>query len=237
MYKILKWDGSEITDILEETIKLQMFIDGIIYWRIEWKDGSYVYCEVKNYNNTLPVIIDEIKPIFGITKNGTHWIKIGNKIKMLINVEINKNNEIQKEYLLNQIDFPFDNNKLFVKQVQEIFTFRELLGIPKTFESSIKIRTRNKYTYPISYNEPYMKPEKYNPILSPRIIEKWFNDINVNDVVKRMLHINCVENIPIQIFTIRNGINDVINRIDKDSITYTDFIIERILNRIQSFFL
>ena len=41
---------------------------------------------VRNSNTTLPCLIDELKPIFQVVKNGTHWVKYKGKKTILMRV-------------------------------------------------------------------------------------------------------------------------------------------------------
>ena len=228
------WDGSDVTETMEKTVRVEFKEDKNVYWRILFKDGTYLYCQVLNRKNALPIIIDELKPTFGLTKMGTHWIKVGKMIKMLIKVDLDSEKNIESIITLNKCDMEFKKN--FIRQVQEIFTFKELLGIPKIYESSIRVIQKYKYSYPISSNEPYMRPENPSSVVSGTMIDKWFVGTSVEEVTKRITHVTKYADIPERIFELRNQIQNTIERIDRDSITYSDYIIENILSRLQSCF-
>ena len=239
MNDIFRWDGSDLTIPLKRFNIDKCTTDGkgkLKYWKI-YQGDEKIYCEVRSCKNILPIIIDELKPIFGQTKMGTHWTTIGKKIYMLIRVgRLEGDGEIKRYKTLKDWDYDM-RDRVFIQKVQEIFGFRQLLGITKSTDGSIKISYEDKNSFPVSCYEPNMYPEKTETSFLPAtVLQKWFKDNPelLDMTIKKITKIHKVSDISERIFYIRNEINDTIERIDRDSITYTDFIITRILNHIQS---
>ena len=79
-----KWNGTDITQLLRDVHLETYELNKINYWRASIDDDNVQWFEVRTANTILPVIIDELKPVFGLHKLGTHWIPKKGKIIMLI---------------------------------------------------------------------------------------------------------------------------------------------------------
>ena len=129
MNNMFKWDGSEITQFLE---KDEVYWDEGIYerniiWRITYDNKGIVMSElgyVRTCTNTLQCLIDELKTAFKIEKIGTHWFRYKGKMFVLTKPLI-KNGNIVEEISLKYIHNV--TNKIFIKEVQKIFLFREIM--------------------------------------------------------------------------------------------------------------
>jgi hypothetical protein len=121
-----------------------------------------------------------------------------------------------------------------IMQIQEIFTFRELLGVTCSFDSSIIVREKNKTVYPISFYEPNMTNNDKSKIIPNTVLEKWFNGTSIDDVTKRLLKIHDINNLSMILHKLRGKIEEVIQRVDRNAISYKTFIITRITERLQT---
>jgi hypothetical protein len=228
---MFSWDGSEISEFLKEK-KIHIEegrYDENTYWKITNEEtGEEGICIVRSTTCTLACLLDEIKPIFGLEKMGTHWIKFKNKKYILIKPEIVKG-VIIKELTLNQINY----NRKLEKEVQKIFIFRELTGMSKNFESSIILRKKGLVIKPISFYEPNMTPSNCGKVLPNTILEKWFKNTSIDHEVKKMFNVEKLDNINYILFDIREKMEKIFNRLDPESVTNLDEILSRIRSRLQ----
>lgn len=308
---MFKWDGTDITDLISHsniTCSCKKF-NKIEYWIIRYypdinndepklvKECEEI-CMIRSCKNGISCLIDELKPIFGLRKLGTHWCKYGpkNKTKILIKANIINNNhnnsnnhnnnedktimgnymipsgyipvgyvpvgvqseiksEVKSEVIqLNNIpegyvkedlstvgeDITLNNlpaseiTDLLTLQVQEIFTFRELLGVTISFESSIIVRENSrKELYPISFYDPNMATFD-TKIIPYTILDKWFKDTSIDEVVKRLLKIYDINKLGVTLHNLRTQIENTINRVDRNLISYKEYILTRITQRLQT---
>lgn len=233
---MLTWDGTDITNIISDMTIYECKNNKITYWILRKLDSvTGIYndqtCIVRSCKNTTSCLIDELKPIFGLKKLGTHWCKINNRFKLLIKPVTNKDGYIQEELKLNLCNFPI--RKLLKLQIQEIFVFRELLGVTCTYESSIILREGANQIYPMSFYEPNMSLND-TKILPCKILEKWFNHTSVDTVVKRLLKIHNIYNMASTLHDLRTKIEETIERVDRQNIGYKSIILNRITQRLQT---
>lgn len=228
---IFKWDGSDLGTITDNNIVAETINNKDKYWKVKMGEEETV-CQIKITNTTAPFIIDELKPLFGIPKNGTHKAKYKNKMLLLIKTPVTIDGYIQDEFTLN--NYPLIYSHSFILQVQEVFVFRELVGISKTYESSIRVRWNSKLKkpYPISYHEPKMTPYIEERVIPNTVLDKWFNKTDIGSVTRRLLNVTSDKDITEVIHLMRTKIENIINRLDKDSIIISSLIIDRITSRL-----
>lgn len=231
---MFKWDGTNITDIISESDIYEAKYNGKTYWIIKYIDNDdklhEEICMVRSCKNSISCLIDELKPVFGLPKVGTHWFKQGAKMKMLLKCVKTKEGYIKEEITLNKINI---YTSLMMLQIQEIFTFRELLGITCSYESSIVIREMRKNVYPLSFYEPNMTIDD-RKVIPFTILDKWFLGTSMDEVVKRLLKINKIDRIGEVLHNIRGKIEKTIERVDRRAITYKTCIMNRITERLQT---
>ena len=68
---IMKWDGSDITEYISNVDKFETTFNDIKYLSLKFSD-KYVHCILRSCMNSLPAIIDELKPFFGLQKITEH---------------------------------------------------------------------------------------------------------------------------------------------------------------------
>lgn len=235
---MFKWDGSNVTDILLKAEILEGIFNKTTYWIIKL-DRKYT-CIVKNKifnsqksgnNESLPCIIDEIKPLFGLPKVGSHWCKLFGKHRVLL--RCTDNDIIREDIALNKLDMTVvKKNQILFYQIQELFTFRELLGITQSFNSNVVVRTDGKNVYPLSINESSMVIDDSN-VLPTTVLDLWFEDTSVDKVALRLLKVRSINDIK-NIHKLRSDIEKVIERVDRRNIIYASYIVTRIIERLQA---
>ena len=231
---MFKWDGTNVTDIISESDIYQAKYNGKTYWIIKYIDNDDKLwketCMVRSCKNSVPCLVDELKSVFGLPKVGTHWFKHEGKMKMLIKCAKTEEGYVKEEITLNKIDV---YTRLMVLQIQEIFTFRELLGITCSYESSVVIRETRKSVYPISFYEPNMTTEDVK-VIPFTVLNKWFEGTSMDNIIKRLLKIYTIDRIGEVLHNIRTKIEKVIERVDRRAISYKTCIMNRITERLQT---
>ena len=235
---MFNWDGTDVSDIINTSEIFEAKYNKRTYWVIrepnpESKPESNPTeetCLVRSCKTNLPCIIDELKPIFGLQKLGTHWCKYKGKVKQLIKCVRGTEGYVTEEITLNQIN---DISPLLILQVQEIFTFRELLGITCSYDSSIIVRQTKNGMYPISFYEPNMVMEN-SKVIPFTVLDKWFENSSIDDVVKRLFKINDINRLDKLLQQVRNSIEITIERVDRSAISYKTSIMNRITQRLQT---
>lgn len=222
------WDGSH----------LGSFTSDIVHWIVDYGelhyccltvDGVSVVSLIKQSKDRFPAIVDELKPIFGLRKLGTHTINLAGKLHLLTYCRLVNGQPLDEPKLSN-----VESTAKYKDQVQDIFAFREILGLNSSFESSIRLRDDGQEIYPVSFREASSIVEKEKTALPGTIISKWFGQTTVSTVTKRITgwsaQIDKVE----LVAELRKKIEGVINRIDKDFIFYSVYIVSRIQGRLET---
>lgn len=240
------WDGSDVTPIISQCDIHEAKYDKTTYWILSINDPSKkdiafgdrrndnnIVCMVKTSKskNPIPCLIDELKPVFGLQKLGTHWCRFKGKVKILIRCVLNEEGHIKEEINLNMIDVV---SSLLKMQIQEIFAFRELLGITCSYTSSIILRdSRDGSVYPVSFYEPNMVFDQ--KVIPVTVLEKWFDDdMTIDMTVQRLMKIRDINQIGVVLHNIRNKIEETIERVDRRTIGFEAQILGRISERLQT---
>ncbi len=241
---MFKWDGTDVTNIIVRSDIYEAEYGKHKYWVIKNKNNDKMNtvetnipkmdltetCLVRTAKSTSPCLIDELKPVFGLQKLGTHWCKQGGKTRILVRCVKTAEGYIKQELRLDQVEVCPPLLKL---QVQEVFAFRELLGVTCSYSSSVIIREGRNSVYPISFYEPNMliTDKKTIPFT---VLEKWFTNSSIDIVVKRLCKIHTIDKLGMVLHNLRGRIESVIERVDRRAITYKACIMNRITERLQT---
>jgi hypothetical protein len=243
------WDGSDLGVIQSSCI-----IGSVVstrkrrYWHLDI-GGHRVVCSVRMCLTSFPNIIDELKVVFGLPKVGTHRCILGSKNYILSKIDIDPvNGDIKEEITLDYIqpDTKLANGQLvadamFVAQVQELFVFRELLGVLRVIESTVDVhivpqRNGKRYTiYPVGRNETKMDPTQRELMIPRTIMDRWFCDTSIEDVTGRLVGIQSLETLSPGLASLRTRIENVVRRVDAQSIWISVYILERVMSRLLVF--
>ena len=224
---LLLWDGSHLGDISEYFISINEPEDGKIGSKLNLKiKNRIVTCYAWKFKNKLPLLIDELKPLFGIPKIGRHTCII-HENHLLIARCINKNENIY-DSLIHEID----NEKM-----EELITLRHIFGI---------LGSSNSFWYRptvgvMLYRDITINFDKKTSKISDSLINKYFDSDRerVELAMERLLRKSCVShNInpssPTHLLKIqqllRIEIEKVIRRLDPDLIYINVCILSRIQN-------
>jgi hypothetical protein len=212
----LTWDGSDLGDITKYYIDIKNPEENksgaVLKLRTKYGD---IKCFAWKYSNDIPLIIDELKPIFGLPKIGRHKCSIEG-INMLI---------ARRENKLENVLEPGQGD---IDDIRRCIVFRHLFGII-TYGDCLWYRPG---TGIISYKELTVDFNKKGSKISKTNITKWFRgDYGlVNSITLEMLKSTNKEDYTLTKLAqlTRCRINTVINRINKDMIAISSGFMSRI---------
>jgi len=78
-----------------------------------------------------------------------------------------------------------------------------------------------------------MNSRERTRMIPAKIFEKWFQNVDIEDVIKKIFNISKIEEITELKHDLREKMLVVFNRVDKNSITFLDEIIGRICSHLQ----
>jgi hypothetical protein len=207
-----KWDGTYIGKIDDSVMEINLA-----------KPMNYFYLRYNSINqwvsyhksdSELPCIIDELAPIFGIPKIGTHSAEFQGRLVIIYNTPI-VYNDVTK-YKKSEMTFEFR------RQIQDVISFRLFMGLGMNWPSSIIVRDN----IPCSYNNKIKtKGEPLVTKISRSVTLSWF----VDDIIDSKIRMGITEeedNIALQ-----EQITTVIYRINRQLIWFENYIIDSI-NRL-----
>lgn len=254
------WTGSYLGDYPIETIVGETRTKIGCYWKLQLDENRSFYCLVKKFRTSFNTILDEIKTSCRLIKLGTHTIKIGISLYLLIKVipqtvTIECNGQtasidvIHEDIPLSQypIEYIDDEN---IQVIEKIFAFRYIMAINRTFESHIYMRRTNDSTgyYPVSFMESSVNFESKKEKLPSTVYSKWFlkqkKIVNVDmDTVDTLSNtVKSLLSLPIKgalddqkvsaVATFRTRLENTINRIDKEQIWISSFVVQNIISKI-----
>ncbi len=234
-----KWDGTSIGVITEDQILNKYVLGSLEYWDIR-KDIYQTICIVRKCKDFTPCIIDELKPLFGLIKLGTHYCKYESNYIILIRsrMDIHGKN-IAKEIFLSDYTTKLDEN--LINRIKNIYIFRDILCLGKSNDSSIILRRNmtDNDIYPISFIDTPIKLAKLIDIKLSTVIpevtfKKWLKDDSPSKILCKMFKINNMNKVVIKLYNAKSGINKLLMRIsDSQHINLSDIIISRISNKLQ----
>src|SRR5579872_4194413 len=79
------WDGSFLGLYPRTIIVSSTVVAKLTYWHLNL-DGREIRVAARAVKDAFPCIVDELKTIFGLQKIGTHLIKVGGRLYLLIRV-------------------------------------------------------------------------------------------------------------------------------------------------------
>ena len=226
------WDGSCLGVINNENIEAQMKFMDLEYWKIKLFGHTQI-CMVRPATTSCPCISDELKILFGLSKIGTHRVRYHNKIYILFKPRIGRSKEIIRETSISNINFT--NNTSFISQVQDIYLFRDVLGLTKTNDNSVVIRWPDQSyipPYPISFYENKIRPHDTKTIVPGTVTKKWFGDCTLKDAARRIFRIKKISDVSTRLVYIQEQLNVIIERVDRDAVWMIALIMGRITKRL-----
>jgi hypothetical protein len=229
-FTIFTWDGSDLGDITRATYLLYP-IDtdmGALVWTKRSEKRRLEQVRIHTYTDSIPLIVDELKPLFDLTKVGRHQAIIEGRHVILCRMVVEAGT---MEYNLKDFTSHHSEVPEYLRmQIRKNYVFRWLLHLTSNTDSSMIIR---EHPGPIflclSYRDSSVcwdsKREQTTRIPSTAI-DSWFTG---REQVMALLREMVADR---TIGQLREQINSVINRVDRSAIGLTTYILNRIFERI-----
>lgn len=228
------WDGSYLGQFPSSIIVCERNVHDLKYFHL--KLGSfYHFCIAKTTTSDYPCLFDELKPLFGLSKLGTHTIHIENKYYLLMRPSVKGIVCVYDHKLsdvLEYIDYTNPLNSSFINQMRRIFLFRDIVGLTVSNDSSIRLRYVGKGYVPMSFKETKTCILQERSILPITILEKWFNNMKITDVARQIMGIYESTDLSEYLFHFRNDVERIIKRVNRDLLWMSVYIVERLSDRI-----
>ena len=177
-------------------------------------------CYITKYFNSVPLITDELKTLFGIDKVGRSRCLYGG-VKAILHKHYSE--EYQFDSLIfNDLD----------DEVRRCFIFRWFLGLTMSSERDLMVRRyKSGITRVTSNNDRkhnfLSTKQYYGSDLSSKVLDRWFTTQDLILLSKKMLT-------NYDSITIRQKIYQVINRIDPEEIVWGHCIYGRVTQFIEN---
>lgn len=215
------WDGSKLGCFSSEVIEQEFKEKQRKYWQLRLEETFYALVIEKNKKYGLfPILSDELKPLFGLRKLGSHQIQIGKKEYFLFRVEFD-HDTLYWDVTLTEYKEKIEDRKMIAK----IFIFHDLLAITNANQSSIILRKEAGELAAYSYvlkNSHFFKDSVSLPY---KVSNKWLEEYDHGELLQEMIGDNLAE--------LGFEIEKVIRRIDRDFVWLSSSILDRIMKRIE----
>lgn len=235
-----KWNGTYLGEISDENIKNRFYYSSFEYWIVAL-DRYLTTCMVKKTKHYTTCLVDELKPIFGLNKLGTHYCKYKTSYAILIRARTNLTGDlIISDTLLSSCVNILDSG--IIEQIKRIYIFRDLLCLTKSTDSSIALRINDKLNsvvYPISMIDSNIKLERLTDLtistyLSEIIFSRWIKDESPSLILCKMCNVFDKNKIITRIFKLKQDITDITRRVcGSDFMDFPDVLTNRILAKLQ----
>jgi len=231
-----KWDGSDLGEIAPCIAKLDY--EGTDVIGIVIKSLKTIRFRIYKYEDDIPLIADELKPIFGIAKTGRHKASIYNTkvilCKSLTSEDCTKykSGEVNLTEVKETLGKEFFKDNL-INEIRKSFVFRWILGLKANSEKTVVLtfRPTGLITSGI-YRETDIslateeKNREQTRILK-YVMKDWFDNTyeNVRKTLEEMIDERSTGEL-------RDKIDKVLERFDPKYIWWAGTIARRIQDRI-----
>lgn len=242
-----KWDGTCLNKYNDITIMNRYIYEKKEYWDIEINKYR-ILCLAKCKKNHTPCIVDELKPLFGLEKLGTHYLKVGAKIYILTKIIINNSEIIFDKSLSSLSKDELNNiNAYLADKILDIYVFKDLLRMKNFKDSDICIRTSLTKSlsenYPICCNDSIINFEKIkdpssrqmpniNEIIWCKFSKKKYN--TTGEILARMLKIYSFSRLLTFNIKFRDDVTKITERVSPNNYIYLSDLLLSVLNPILS---
>ena len=234
------WDGSDLGNMTkEELVASSTTLDGKDFWLLNTGEHCISKC-CKSEEGVFSSLVDEVKPFFGICKNGTHRVTVGGKSYHLTQ-QLTVGEELCWEPALSTIplEHPIRQDRGFREEVRRIFVLRDLFGAGGYYERNVTLReVPNKNSLSpkryraMSVNETPGSGKK-RVVISELLRDRWFKEETFAQVSRRMCNF---KGDPVATFAeVRETLTSTAERLDKNSVVYINVVLERLSSYLSSF--
>lgn len=163
MFPALNWDGSDIGDISAYYVDITAPKLNTAGAKLTLINGrTRIRCLAWKYENDVPLIIDELKPLFGLTKIGRHKCVLF-EVKLLIAKIVHSDENVLEEHHHSSL------SDQYLDTVEEIIVFRYITGLS----------TRGEFLWyrdgeVLSYKDTRITFSREVSNISERNIKTWF---------------------------------------------------------------
>lgn len=214
----VKWDGSYLGSYSRSSIvrKVKRSPLDLYELRLETTTGGgssgdlvRLRCAMHVTRTSLPCIIDELAPLYGVGKVGTHTAKFGT-----VTYALYRTDESGDYTTLAECEGPYSD--AFVESVSRVLTFRMVMGQVRNTESSIIVRGG----VPLSIRNDHVPTTDEAIHLGARAARHWLTE-GTSHVVRRMRSGRGTS------ATLRSATQDTIHRIDGELIWFDNIVTMR----------
>jgi hypothetical protein len=228
----LAWDGTHLGSYTGD-VAFSFMHEGVVCNYLVLPQGM-IYCLMKSSKDCFACIVEDIKPLFGLTRRGIHRIKINGAEQTLYRVSVTSDGVMMSETPLNKLDSKHHLRKdpIFRLEMQKLLTFCDIMALTSTSESTIRLHKDDKGYIPVNINErdtTLKKGAKYDySIIGKMLYLNWFGETtSQTEVLRIMLAERGFANLTTICHNQRTAIDAVINKYDSNYIWYSNFIIDR----------
>jgi hypothetical protein len=247
----LPWNGGYLGKIKRSNVIEDHAVSGSYdhIWVLKLQEKFY-YVQARTAKDNYACIIDQLKPVFGLLRIGTHCIKINSKFWILSRITAildPESKEWRCEPDCRDVDSKIMEKEWFQQQVSAIFAFRYLVGVKQSFDRHIKYKVLH-YTAPMVFSSHDISccfPN--NNKISTTVIGRWFKESDdrkcdaLTVVMERLLWDPLADSDVTQlqrIMSFQKEIESSIKACDVNWLWITDHIVGRIrdhLTHIESY--
>jgi hypothetical protein len=215
----LSWDGSDLGDITSRFVDIRSPTPGMLGAELRLKTGGKIItCLAWRYKNDIPLILDELKPLFGLNKIGRHKCTIQKRKVLLARLVHKAENGVSEGEGLN---YSLDS-------IREHIVFRHFFGVI----------TRGEFLWyregegVSSYKDVTIRFTTKSSAISTRSLKKWFNNseeelfLTAKRILIRTNH-ECQSLTKVVQF-LRSKVEAIIRRINKQMVGITTSFMSRV---------
>lgn len=237
---ILQWDGVHIGTFDKSIILNEWKEKNKQYWILRiFHNGQpgYIVCSRIGETSLFPLIVEDIKSIFGMQRQGAYRIRIERKKYIIFYAAVTADGQLIQEPTLSEIDIksPLRSDPSLTHEIRKSFMFCDLLALQWTTESAIILRPVDASYIPIVVNTKATtlnkETGKTSLMLSKLLYNRWFGEnIEPLAVIADMIALPDIKSNDISEFLadIRKQIDDIVKKYDDSYIWYSSCILDRI---------
>jgi hypothetical protein len=226
---LILWNGQMLGDITPFFVSCEKTLEGysiLSFHALNVRREPFI-CRAKayKYENSIPLLIDELKPVFGISRVGRHAVQLKTFFLLLCRHDESETTlpEYSKMYPATLAD------PISLREIRKVFVFRLLMSLSRNIESSVWVRS-SEYsgcTF-ISYRDVKVDhlSESNTYSLAQTVVTKWFGGDwgLIDSIVVDMLGGRTISEI-------RTEIMEIIRRVDKELVWWSSAITRKIQER------
>jgi len=215
----LTWDGSFLGEYSSSILGPKIATNkGLTLRTIETECFRTTGCLKCPRNTSIPCILDELKTCFGLPKIGTHRIRIGGRMYIMYHNQLSdwRLDKLSKSQL----------EKIDKRKMQRLIAFRFLLSIPNPQNSSFVLHPSSGEIY--SFNEPKTHLGEHTVDPTEGFINYWFEETDFRENILSILPKSAEESIANFLYSFRQQIEKVLERVDSDYVWLASYLVEKI---------